>query len=382
MKKGKTILYNKALFALSSFLLFAIYLVGCEVEDYPGHYPVYGNAIEAVRVCADGPTVDGIDVSHWQGNINWRAVKADGIEFAFMKATQGTNFIDSEFENNWIEAKEAGVLRGAYHFFCPNIDGSDQADHLLSVMGALEPGDLPPVLDVEWVPDSICPPCCSSGVSCTDMARRIRDWADRIISVTGRTPIIYTARSFWENEVCNSPDLNDVILWVANWGVTCPDIPSAWSDWVFWQTSDSGSVGGIDPVDTDVFNGDLAALHAFAGITTCGDSRCDTGETCISCPADCGPCPPDEEEGIEEEPEIEIVPEETIIEEIIEIVEPVDIAIDQEVTTPETFDWQSDETSAEGGSTGLESGCSCSFLLHDTTTSHRPQYHTGQQHLL
>jgi lysozyme len=343
-------------------------MAGClATEDPVGHEAPVGNAIEAVRVCADGPTIEGIDVSHWQGSIDWIAVHNDGIVFAFMKATQGTDFIDSEFSNNWIGARDAGVIRGAYHFFCPNLDGTAQADLLLETMGPLDAGDLPPVLDVEGVPASICPPCCSSGVSCADMAARIGQWVDRIEAVTGRSPIIYTGRSFWEGSVCNDTGVNDVPLWVANWEVTCPDIPSAWADWVFWQTADNGSEGGIDPVDLDVFNGDAAALAAFIGSgPACGDGRCSGGETCLTCPDDCGACIPDvdETEDAVTEPDAPAdIPPDVVADEI-DAGEPVAEA-DTSPEAPAPGDADADPATDRGGNVGLESdvGCSCSMTF-------------------
>ncbi len=335
---------------------------GCEAEDTPGHQVPIGNDPLAIRVCADGPTIDGVDVSHWQGNIDWNAVATDGIVFAFMKATQGDYFVDSEFARNWAGARDAGIIRGAYHFFCPNQNGTDQADLMLETIGTLEPRDLPPVLDVEWVPSSNCPPCCSTGVSCADMITHIGQWVERIESVTGRTPIIYTARSFWENNVCNASDFNHLTLWIANWEVTCPDIPSAWSDWVFWQTSDSGRVAGISgDVDTDLFNGDMEALEAFlSSRPTCGDGRCSGDEDCSSCPADCGDCPV----------ELEAFPEpEATIDVPTEVITGEDVGVGEEIgefePVPEIqWDESEDATSGSRGSARLEgTACSCAMAL-------------------
>jgi GH25 family lysozyme M1 (1,4-beta-N-acetylmuramidase) len=232
------------------------------------------------RVCPAGPTVQGIDVSYYQGTIDWRAVRAAGVRFAYVRVSDGLTHIDSEFDRNWAEARAHGVLRGAYQFFRPGRDAAAQADLLLERMGPLGPGDLPPVLDVET----------ADGVSPEALVAGVRTWLARVEAATGRRPIVYTGRNVWRTAAGNA----DVAapLWIAQWGVTCPDLPPPWTDWTFWQTSATGSVPGISgDVDTDVFNGDLAALLALAGVDdTCGDGTCGPAEDADACPADCPPC--------------------------------------------------------------------------------------------
>ena len=256
-----------------------------------------GAASAELRICAAGPTVSGIDVSHWEGAINWDTVAASGVAFSFMKATQGTTYVDDTFATNWSETRRTGVMRGAYHFFCPKMDGVAQANHFLATMGAMESDDLPPVLDVEICPTATCGSACDwVGVSCATVVSRIQAFVDRVRTVTGHTPMIYTGIGTWEDTVCASPAFDTLPLWVANYGVTCPSVPVAWSDWDFWQTGDGGRVPGISAaVDMNVFNGDLTALRAFVGAAPvaprCGDGACNGTETCTSCAGDCGACP-------------------------------------------------------------------------------------------
>jgi len=262
------------------------------VEGGPLRDVPVGHIALAETACAEGPTVEGIDVSHWQGSIDWDRVASAGVEFAFMKATQGTDFLDSELQTNWDGARNAGLVRGAYHFFCPSVDGADQAEHFLETVGSLGEGDLPPVLDVEVFQGA---GCSWSGVSCSTIISNIHGWVDRVVSETGRTPIIYTNAGTWDGSVCGSTEFSDVHLWVANWEVSCPGMPRAWSEWAFWQTGDDGSVSGVSGgVDTDLFNGDFAALQALAGSSAsgprCGDSTCADDENCSSCADDCGTC--------------------------------------------------------------------------------------------
>jgi MYXO-CTERM domain-containing protein len=241
-----------------------------------------GEQHRALTVCADGETVDGIDVSTYQGNIDWPTVKASGIEYAFIRVSDGLNSPDSKFAQNWAGAKSAGVLRGTYQFFRPNQDPIAQANLLLSKMGPLEPGDLPPVIDVED----------DDGASPATIAANVALWVNHVEAATGRQPIIYTGRFFW-NDFVQSNAFADYPLWIAQYGPVCPNLPTAWSDWLFFQTSGSGSVPGINgAVDTDLFNGSLAQLLEYANATpaVCGDSQCDPGEDTSSCEVDCPPC--------------------------------------------------------------------------------------------
>src|SRR6266545_2185857 len=106
-----------------------------------------GELAQAAMVCAKGATVPGIDVSKWQGTIDWSAVASSGVVFAFIRVNHGLDDIDEEFAASWSGARRAGVVRGAYQYFLPDEDAVAQADLFLARMGPLEPGDLPPVLD-------------------------------------------------------------------------------------------------------------------------------------------------------------------------------------------------------------------------------------------
>ncbi len=211
------------------------------------------SAVALAVVCA-ADTVDGIDVSKWQGTIDWAAVAGDGIRFAIIRTNHGLGDIDEEFDRNWAEARANGVIRGAYQYYLPGEDPIEQAELLLDMMGPLEPGDLPPTIDVEE----------SAAVSPDDYAAGVRLWSDRVEAALGRKPMIYTGKYFWNGNVA-SPDFTDNPLWVAQWNVDCPDLPTPWATWTFHQTTSTGTVAGISArVDTDVFNGTYQALLAFA----------------------------------------------------------------------------------------------------------------------
>ncbi len=256
--------------ALASWLALSL-AAGC-TSPPERHAPV-GTLDEAAVICPDGVTTFGIDVSYWQGNIDWGAAAGDGVEYAFIRVADG-HFVDPDFPTNWSGAHNAGILRGAYQFFRPGQDAVSQANLFLANMGPLQPGDLPPVLDVEV----------SDGMSASWTVAGIHDWIDTVELSTGRQPIIYTSYYMWQSLTGNSYDFAGYPLWVANWGVNCPNVPVPWNEWVFWQTSESGSVAGISgAVDTDEFNGSLADLVAFAGgggVCTPGDTE---GQACGNC---------------------------------------------------------------------------------------------------
>ncbi|HEY8040822.1 MAG TPA: GH25 family lysozyme [Polyangiaceae bacterium] len=208
---------------------------------------------EEVTSCPGGSTVEGIDVSKYDGTIDWSAVLASGRAFAFIRVSDGLTHFDPTFDTNWANAAAAGVFRGVYQFFRPGEDATAQADLLLSHLGNLGPGDLPPVLDVEV----------TDGVSGSAIRAGVDAWSAHVRQATGRQPIVYTAPGFWAS-VGGGPE--DDTLWVANWGVSCPKLASSWSSWKFWQYSDTGKVPGITgDVDLDRFDGTLADLTAYAG---------------------------------------------------------------------------------------------------------------------
>ena len=187
--------------------------------------------------------LSGIDVSKWQGSVNWQQVQQAGVGFAFARATYGMTEVDTSFAANWQGMKDAGITRGAYHFFLAADDPVRQADFFMSTVGSLGPDDLPPVIDVES----------DSGVS-SALVADVQKWLDTVAQGLGRTPIIYTAPSYW-NANMNS-DFGKYPLWVAEYGVAEPRAVNGWTDWTFWQYSQSGKVEGVSTaVDLDYFNG-------------------------------------------------------------------------------------------------------------------------------
>lgn len=199
-------------------------------------------------------TTPGIDVSSFQGTVNWSAVAAGGEAFAIARANDGTSFVDPDFQQNWQGISSAGLVRGAYEFFEPSQDADTQAALFLSTVGGFGPGDLPPILDVEI----------TGGQSSAVLDAEIGQWASDVRTATGLNPIIYTSAGFWNGLVAGSSFSTD--LWIANVGVSSPNVPTPyWSDWQIWQYSFNGSVSGVQgAADLNEFNGSLADLQAFA----------------------------------------------------------------------------------------------------------------------
>jgi lysozyme len=211
-----------------------------------------------LRVCAPGATVKGIDVSYYQGTIDWAKVKAAGKVYAFVRVSDGLDYPDSQFARNWTETKKNGVLRGVYQYFRPGKDPIQQAELLLTKLtaaGGMKSDDLPVVLDVET----------ADGQSGATVVARAKQWLAHVEKATGKKPIVYTA-AFMSQTIGSG--LAAYPLWVANYGATCPSMPTGWSAWKFWQYSSTGAVAGISGnVDLNDWNGTLAELKTFAGAT-------------------------------------------------------------------------------------------------------------------
>jgi lysozyme len=203
--------------------------------------------------CPAGSVMEGVDVSQFQGTIDWKKVRASGRTFAYAKATAGINHGDPTFAQNYAAIKAAGLLRGAFHTFSAGVDGKTQADKFISTIGTLQPGDLPPALDVEP----------QVAVSASVLQAEIGQWMAQVQAVTGRTPIVYSS-GVGLQQALGSGTSGD-LLWISNYGVACPTLPAGAQKWVFWQYADNGAVPGIPgAVDLNRFNGNLVGLNALA----------------------------------------------------------------------------------------------------------------------
>ena len=197
--------------------------------------------------------IHGIDVSHHQGEIDWEAVKATDkqeypIRFVFMKATEGGDHKDRLFADNFRQAREVGLVRGAYHFYNPNTDPIRQADFFISQV-KLETGDLAPVLDIERKPRSKA-----------QLQADLVKFLNRLEQHYGVKPIIYTSYKY-RLHYLDTPELSSYPLWIAHYYV---DALSYDGPWQFWQHTDYGTVPGIEEnVDLNVFNGSWNDLQRY-----------------------------------------------------------------------------------------------------------------------
>lgn len=204
-------------------------------------YPAFG-----IDIPANYP-IHGIDVSRYQKNIDWQAVKDMEdkqlkIGFVFVKATEGLGRVDDNFRKNWFRAKQAKLTRGAYHFFISSKSGKAQAENFIETVSLVK-GDLPPVLDIET----------ANGASVADIQQRVKDWLVMVEKHYKIKPVIYTNIDFYTNFLDGQFD--EYPLWVAHYYVK--DKPRIERNWSFWQHNEKGRVNGVDAyVDFNVFNGD------------------------------------------------------------------------------------------------------------------------------
>ena len=204
-------------------------------------------------VLPEGYTVHGIDISHHQGTIDWELLRNQAtidslpLSFVFIKATEGGNIVDSQFERNFAAARRYGMMRGAYHFYRTSVSAKQQAEHFIRHV-QLEEGDLPPVLDVEVKP---------AEVSIEAFRQGILEWLVRVEQHYKVMPILYTYHSF-RQQYMNDSVFNLYPYWIAHYYV---DSVRYRGPWAFWQHSDIGQLPGIkEKVDLDVFHGTYQEL--------------------------------------------------------------------------------------------------------------------------
>jgi GH25 family lysozyme M1 (1,4-beta-N-acetylmuramidase) len=205
-------------------------------------------------------TLEGIDVSHYQGAIDWPSVAAAGKRFAIVQATDGETCLDPMYATNHANARAAGTRVTAYHFAEPSSTPGEaivQADWFVN-SAALLPGDLLPALDLEQ----------TGGLSVSDLQAWVGAWLGEVYAKLGVRPMIYASPAFWASSMGDTTMFADQgysVLWIAHWGTSSPTVPAGnWGGhgWTFWQYSSCGSVAGISGcVDLDRFNGsDLAGV--------------------------------------------------------------------------------------------------------------------------
>jgi lysozyme len=193
-----------------------------------------------------GYEIHGIDISRYQGRINWKALadnrlKGKSISFVFIKSTEGATLRDSHFERNWKEATNTGIKKGAYHYFKPRTDPREQAKFFIRNT-PLKKGDIAPVLDFEE----------DGNLSASELRSRLIIWLELVEKHYKVKPIIYCNADFYKKYIRNK--LDGYPIWVAHFKTKKPGIQK--DGWHFWQYTEKGKIKGINGhVDLNVFNG-------------------------------------------------------------------------------------------------------------------------------
>ena len=198
--------------------------------------------------------VRGLDVSHHQGVINWSDVATGDASFVFIKATEGGDWIDPQFSNNWRGAQAAGVARGAYHFFTFCRSGVEQAANFIAAVPN-DPDMLPPAVDLEFGGN------CAGGSSRLNIEQELDAFLDAVEARYGRAAILYATDEFFKAHLVGGGRDNQ--LWLRSLIVE-PRYSDR--DWTFWQYSGFGRSPGIDgPVDWNAFAGTEATFARWLG---------------------------------------------------------------------------------------------------------------------
>lgn len=193
----------------------------CNVPD-PQRYPVFG-----------------VDVSRYQGNIDWEQLEAQDVEFAFIKATEGSSYQDPCFTQNWQGVHDTAVYAGAYHFFSFESSGETQAENFIRTVGELD-GDLPPVVDLEFYGDYAANP-----LSKKETREILDDLLSALEEYYGVKPIIYTTTKAYYQYLFGG-SYSEYPLWMRN-----TYLNPFFVDWSFWQYSDQGYLEGYDGKQAD-----------------------------------------------------------------------------------------------------------------------------------
>lgn len=228
--------------------ILAVLCVGLAICVYEGYFQLNGAEAEKYPV-------RGVDVSHYQGKIDWQTLSGQNIQFAYVKATEGSSYVDEMFSRNWAEAKETGIRVGAYHFFSFDSPGKDQAEHFIRTVESF-PGMTAPAVDVEFYGKKRENPPKGDEVE-----RELREYLELVEQAYGRKPVIYATMEAWKLYIKGR--FEEYPLWIRDvWRK--PALDSALEEgqeqaWTFWQYTDRGRLKGFSGeerfVDLNVFCG-------------------------------------------------------------------------------------------------------------------------------
>ena len=245
-------------------------LAGCgstiPFTETTGSIPPARNPVHPPNSAFTGPypndfAIHGIDVSKYQGDIDWAQVKSSGVKFAYIKATEGGDHIDAKFQQNWNGARAAGLPRGAYHFVYWCRPWREEMRNFIETV----PNDrdaLPPVLDVEATPESKkCKRRLERGPAVAEMREMLRAMERHY----GKKPVIYSTVDFYE-AILSPNELEDYPIWIRSTKYS-PHVKYGSRNWHFWQFQSDAKIPGIvGNVDRNAFRGDHKQWLAFMGV--------------------------------------------------------------------------------------------------------------------
>lgn len=215
---------------------------------------IYSGVIQLNRPSMQAYPVRGVDVSHYQGNIDWDALQSQGIMFAYIKATEGSSHEDSTFQTNWKNVVQTDLRAGAYHFFSFESSGLEQAENFIGAVSAID-HMLPPVVDVE-------PYGSFKTIKDTPEAdAELKAWINRVEAEYGMRPVIYTTEAFYKDFIAAKFGGYDI------WIRSVYKSPANSIHWKFWQYSNRMRLKGYDGeeryIDMNAFNGSIEDFYSY-----------------------------------------------------------------------------------------------------------------------
>lgn len=218
---------------------------------------VFTHNDELVEQLASGYEIQGVDVSHYQGEIDWKVLADGGIDFAFIKATEGSGHIDRKFYENWEAVDATNIKSGAYHFFSFDSPAETQAQLYIETVGDLS-GRLMPVVDIEFYGDKI-----SNPPEAEEIVRELKTMLDILEEEYGVKPMVYTTYTFYYKYL--DDEIDGYPLWIRNVYFS-PNV-DLHNQWTFWQYTDTaiinGYSGGEEHIDRNVFYGSAEELYEY-----------------------------------------------------------------------------------------------------------------------
>jgi lysozyme len=228
---------------LIAYVVLVLTLQSCtkNIQPTPNNITLPPHVANTIKnnITTDAESVHGIDVSHFQGDIDWHAVASSNIQFVYLKATDGNTYTDPSFHRNTKALSATTLEYGAYHFFEANDQPITQAENFIKVIKDI-PLTLSPMVDVE-IDDNQTPEV---------LQQRLKSFLTIVENSTGCKPLIYSNKNFWSLDI--GPQFDDYVFWLAEYSQT-PQLPAGIKNWDIWQYSQTGKITGIqDKVDLDV----------------------------------------------------------------------------------------------------------------------------------